>query len=255
MFFDFLKYYLTAGNAHRIHSPFIFELYTKVYRDFSMHPDFEAIEAVRKSLMHNRERIRIEDLGAGSRVNDAPERSVSDIARKSLQSPFWGQFFYRIIRYYDYRNVIELGTSLGITTAYLARATPEGTVYTAEGCENTLNVARSTFRTLGLDHVVPVQSDIGLVLEDLLNRAGTPDFVLFDANHRYEPTLAYFEACAARAGAHTVFVFDDIYWSAGMKKAWQDICQDPRVSLSVDFFHIGLVFFRQGVEKQHFVLK
>ncbi|MDT4848746.1 hypothetical protein FQZ97_828460 [compost metagenome] len=134
-------------------------------------------------------------------------------------------------------------------------AAPDGKIWTVEGCENTLNVARETFNKLHLSNLFLVNGNIDLCLKDILERIGTPDFVLFDANHRYQPTLDYFELCAGRAGENTVFVFDDIYWSTEMKRAWKQICRDPRVSLSADFFHIGLVFFRTGVEKQHFVLK
>ena len=255
MFFDFLKYYLKAGNAHSIHSPFIFELYTKVYRDFSPDPDFELIEQVRKELRSSSEVIQITDLGAGSRQNAALERTVGDIAKKSLTKPFWCRFFYKMIRHYGYTNLVELGTSLGVTAAYLARAAPQGKVYTVEGCPNTLRVATKTFERLGITNVHTVNGSIDHCLEELLEETGPPDFVLFDANHRYLPTLSYFELCVAKASESSVFVFDDIYWSAEMKKAWQQISTDPRVSLSVDFFHAGLVFFRKGVEKQHFVLK
>lgn len=255
MFFDFLKYYLKAGNAHSIHSPFIFDLYTKVYKDFSPNPDFEKIEEIRSELKNNPELISIEDMGAGSRLNISLERTVEDIARKSLKSPFWCRFFYRLIRHYDYKNILELGTSLGITTSYLSMAAPDGKIWTIEGCENTLNVARDGFEKLHLRNLFLVNGNIDHCLKDIVERIGPLDFVLFDANHRYQPTLTYFEQCYARAGENTVFIFDDIYWSSEMKKAWKEICKDPRVSLSVDFFHIGLVFFRTGVEKQHFVLK
>jgi len=255
MFLDFLKYYLKAGNAHSIHSPFLFELYTKVYRDFSLNADFERVEKLRSALKSDTRLIRVEDMGAGSRLNDTSERTVADIARKSLKSPFWCRFFYRLIRHYGYKNILELGTSLGITTSYLSLAAPDGKVWTMEGCENTLKVARENFDQLHLQNILPVNGNIDLCLEDVLEKSGPLDFVLFDANHRYQPTLDYFGQCYARAGENSVFVFDDIYWSAEMKKAWQEICADPRVSLSADFFHIGLIFFRKGVEKQHFVLK
>lgn len=255
MFLDFLQYYVKAGNAHSIHSPFIFDLYTKVYKDFSPDPAFASIESLRSELKNSSRLISIEDLGAGSRVNASPERTVKDIARKSLQSPFWCQFFYRLIRYYGHKNILELGTSLGITTSYLATAAPDGKVWTIEGCKNTLDVARDNFKALHLQNVIMVNGNIDLCLENTLKRTGPLDFVLFDANHRYRPTLDYFERCYSRAGENTVFVYDDIYWSAEMKKAWKEICQDPRIRLSVDFFHTGLVFFRTGVEKQHFILK
>jgi len=255
MFFDFLKYYLTAGNAHSIHSPFLFDLYTKVYKDFTPQPEFEQIEAIRSALKNNPEMISIEDMGAGSRITNSLERTVEDIARKSLNSPFWCQFFFRLIRHYGYKNILELGTSLGVTTSYLSMAVPDGKIWTIEGCESTLDVARRGFEQLGLRNLILVNGNIDNCLKEISERAAPLDFVLFDANHRYKPTMKYFELCYARAGENSVFVFDDIYWSPEMKKAWKEICRDKRVTLSADFFHTGLVFFRPGVRKQHFVLK
>lgn len=247
MFLDFLKYYIQAGNAHSIHSPFIFELYTKVYKDFKKLPEFDSLEARRKTLQRDARDLEIQDLGAGSNYRN---RKVRDVARHALKSPYWAQFFYRLIAYYNYKNAVELGTSLGLTTAYLASAGAK--VWTFEGCENTLNVATEGFRSLDIHTVL---GNIDHTLPATLAHLPELDLVLLDANHRYEPTLRYFRTCLEKMSENGVMIFDDIYWSAEMKQAWKEICADPRVSLSVDFFHIGLVFFRKGTEKQHFVLK
>jgi predicted O-methyltransferase YrrM len=250
MFFDFLKYYIQAGNAHSIHSPFVFELYTKVYKDFHKQPEFAHLEERRKALKSDQRELQITDYGAGSNYRN---RKVSDVARHALKSPFWAQFFFRLIRYYEYKEVLELGTSLGLTTAYMAKAGAE--VHTLEGCANTLQVAKEGFTAMGLDSVQTVPGNIDQTLMLTLEEMQKVDLALLDANHRYEPTLRYFNACYKKISANGVIIFDDIYWSSEMKKAWKEICADPRVSISIDFFHVGLVFFRKGVEKQHFVLR
>lgn len=247
MFFDFLKYYLQAGNAHSIHSPFVFELYTKVYKDFKKLPEYALLEDRRKALKADQRELQITDLGAGSNYRN---RKVGDVARHALKSPFWAQFFFRMIRYYGYRNVLELGTSLGLTTAYMAKAGAH--VHTLEGCANTLRIAEEGFGNLNIRTTV---GNIDETLPLTLEQYEQLDFVLLDANHRYEPTLRYFEACLTKMSEQGVMVFDDIYWSKEMKQAWVEICADPRVTLSLDFYQVGMVFFRPGVEKQHFVLK
>lgn len=255
MFFDLLKYRFKAVNAHGIHSPFVFDLYSNVFKDKSLRGDFEAAESLRKKLKSSTETINIQDFGAGSKVNSSAQRTVSDIARKSLKSPFWSSFLFRIIEYYKHSEILELGTSLGVTTSYLAKAAPSGNIYTLEGCPETLNVAKRNFRNLGLSNIQAIEGNIDHTLPQFLSTVDKLDFVLFDANHRFEPTLRYFEACYEKSHENTVFVFDDIYWSEGMKNAWQKIIADPRVKISLDFYQMGLVFFNKGVEKQHFILK
>jgi predicted O-methyltransferase YrrM len=252
MLFDFLRYYIQAGNAHSIHSPFVFELYTKIYKDFAPQAEFTELEYLRKKLRSDDRAIQITDFGAGSNYKN---RTIKDIAKHALKSPFWAQFFYRMIRYYNYSNILELGTSLGLTTAYLATATPTGDVYTLEGCPQTLQVAEENFDQLGLTNIHTYVGNIDQTLPVLLGNLDKIDFALLDANHRYEPTLRYFEQCLEKVHEHSVLVFDDIYWSGEMKKAWQEIQKRKEVSLSLNFFQIGMVFFRKGVEKQHFVLK
>lgn len=255
MIIDFLTYYFTAKNAHGIHSPFVFDLYTNVYKSHKALQDFDKIENLRKELRKDTRSIDIQDFGAGSRVNASKNREISDIAKSALKSKFWSRFFYRLITHYNYQNVLELGTSLGITTTYLAKATPNGEVYTFEGCENTLKIASETFSKLGLSNIKTVSGNITETLPKALKNIDSLDFVLFDANHRYTPTLQYFEMCLEKINNETIFVFDDIYWSEEMKQAWREIKRHKAVSISVDFYDIGLVFFKDGLEKQDFVLK
>ncbi len=251
MFFDFLKYYLRSVNAHGIHSPFIFELYTKVYKDFS--GDFSELEKVREELRKDQRILEITDFGAGSKVSSETKRTIADISKKSLKSSFWSRFFYKIIQYYKYQNILELGTSLGLTTSYLAQANTEGRVWSFEGCANTIGIARENLAKLNLNNVNLVEGNIDDTLASSLSSIESLDFVLFDANHRYEPTLRYFEMCSVKAHENSIFIFDDIYWSQEMKEAWKEI--KKRSILTVDFFHVGLVFFKKGIEKQDFMLK
>lgn len=255
MVLDYLKYFTKANNAHGIHSPFVFDLYTKVYKKNFHNSDFIAIETLRKSLKNDQRKLEITDFGAGSKTNDSLKRTVADISRKSLKSSFWGQFFYALIQHYNYTEVLELGTSLGITTSYLAKANPKVKVNTFEGCKNTIAIAKENFEELNLGNINVTAGNIDFTLPEFLRNTKSLDLVLFDANHRYEPTVRYFNLCYEKAHENSVFIMDDIYWSEEMKQAWNEIKTDPRVTITVDFFQIGLVFFREGKQKQDFVLR
>ncbi len=255
MIFDYLKYIFSAGNEHDLHSPFLFDFYTKVLKNSETADAFKAVEALRKSLLKDERTIEITDFGAGSKINKSNLRRIKDIARNSQKSPKLAQLFFRIIRYFNYNQIFDLGTSLGITTAYMATASSAAKVYTFEGCPQTAAVASQNFQKLGITNVEIITGDLNETLQNQLQQTNRIDFAFFDANHRYEPTVDYFEKCLAKAHEDTCFVFDDIYWSEGMKKAWEHIKNHPRSTITIDIFYVGIVFFRSKQPKQHFILK
>jgi predicted O-methyltransferase YrrM len=255
MIFDYLKYLFVAKNEHSLHSPFLFEFYLKVLKTSTAQNDFLAIEELRRKLLSDQREIEIMDLGAGSKLSQSNKRRIKDIAENSQKPAKLAQLFYRIIRFYDYQIMLDLGTSLGVTTAYLAKANQQGKVYTFEGCPNTAQTAKENFRELGIRNVDIIVGDLNDTLETQLEKIDKIDFAFFDANHRYEPTIDYFEKCLRKMHEDTCFIFDDIYWSEGMKKAWEHIRNHPQVSVSIDIFWVGIVFFRKKQPKQHFVLR
>lgn len=255
MILDYLKYLFLAKNEHSLHSPFLFEFYLKVLKNTSTENDFSEIEALRKSLLADEREIEIVDLGAGSKLSRSNRRSIKEIAKNSQKPARLAQLFYRIIQYYNYRSILDLGTSLGITTAYLAKANPNGKVYSFEGCPNTAQLAKENFKKLNLHNIDLIVGDLNNTLQTQLDRIEKIDFAFFDANHQYEPAIDYFEKCLGKVHDDTCFIFDDIYWSHGMKKAWDYIKSHPQVIVSIDIFWVGIVFFRKKQPKQHFVLR
>ena len=253
----YLKHQFRAGNAHSIHSPFVYDLYTRAICPTGPEPDeFRAIEALRKQLLKNSGEIEILDLGAGSRRNKSNRRKISDIARNAEKPARFGALFYRLTRYFKPRTILELGTSLGLTTAYFAKAAPDARVITMEGCPETARLASQNFEKLGVDAVEIVVGNIDNTLPVWLRAQQKPvDLVFFDANHRLEPTLSYFEEALPSADDDSVFIFDDIYWSEEMTQAWKQIKAHPDVRVTVDLFWVGLVFFRKEQAKENFVLR
>lgn len=253
----YLRYLSRARDEHSLHSPFLFALYTDVIRADNRHdPAFVPIRALQRELRKSREVITITDLGAGSKVNPSRQRTIGDVARTAQKPARFGRLLFRLIRRFQAKIIIDLGTSFGLTTAYLAGAVPPGgQVLTFEGCPQTASVARQHFERLCVQNVTVVVGNIDETLAPQLLALETVDFVFFDANHRYEPTVRYFEACLTMIHNDTVFVFDDIHWSAEMEQAWAYIKTHPAVSVTVDLFWIGLVFFRREQPKQDFTLR
>jgi predicted O-methyltransferase YrrM len=251
----YIHFFLHSKDEHGVHSPFVFNLYTSVIKPADPYYIFAEIEACRSALLTSKEEIVTEDMGAGSKVHNSAKRKIKDIARYSLKDTKTAQLLFRLVNYFNPRQIVDLGTSLGITTLYLAAPNPNSTVYTFEGCKETLAVARRNFNQFGYTHIRPVAGNIDHSLPECIKKVSSLDFVFFDANHRLAPTLRYFTLCLTKAHTHSVFVFDDIYWSAEMAEAWRQIKAHPQVTLTIDLFRVGLVFFRKEQPKQHFKLR
>lgn len=256
--FDKVKRYLNfrkgAVTKYKVHSPFVFDFITQVLEVKGEFYCYKSVELVRsKQLLDNRE-IGVTDLGAGSKKLAGAERKVSDIAKMSLKSPKYAQVLFRTANYYRFKTILELGTSLGITTAYLSKADKRAKVISFEGCPNIAKIARQNLKTLGVNNAELIEGNFDETFQKQLSKLDKVDAVFFDGNHRYEPTIRYFHQALKKKHEKSVFIFDDIYWSDEMVKAWNEIKSHPDVTLTIDLFQIGLVFFKPDIEKQHFKL-
>lgn len=253
----YIRYYLTASNGkgHGVHSPFVYDFIRNVLNDGRRYPNWEKIEVLRARLMKDGTILDIEDMGAGSAVAGGRQRRVGEIARHAAKPAKLGRLLYRVARYYKSKSILELGTSLGISTAYLAGG-GKGCVWTIEGASSVAAVAENNFRELGLDNVELITGGFDERLNGVLDRMGCVDLAFIDGNHRLEPTLRYFHLLMERRGGEAIFIFDDIHWSEEMEQAWEEIQRDPRVYMTIDLFFIGLVVFRDEFKvKQHFVIR
>jgi len=254
----YLRYYLGASNGrgHGLHSPFVFDFVTRVLNDGQSYPAYEAVEALRSRLLKDQRILPVLDLGAGSGQQSSNQRKIAGIARHAAKPKKLGQLLYRIVQYYQPKTIIELGTSLGISTAYLAKAAPAAKLITIEGSPAIAEKAAANFEELDIHHIQQVTGNFDDILPGILQSLSVVDFAFIDGNHREEPTLHYFEELLKKTGNNSILVFDDIHWSRGMENAWEQIRQHPAVRCSIDLFFIGIVVFRQEFrEKQHFTIR
>ncbi len=253
--FAYIRYSIHASTKHDIHSPFVFELLTKVIENKRKEPVFSEIEGLRKNLLGSTEEIEVEDLGAGSSVLPGNCRKVSQIAKYALKSPKYAQLLYRLVARFKPSDILELGTSFGISTLYMASGNELCNIITLEGCPAIANKARAHFKALNKTNIRIVEGNFDATLSEILQQVNTLDLVFFDGNHRKEPTLDYFNQCLKKKHRGSLFIFDDIHWSEKMTEAWEEIMNHPEVTITIDLHQMGLVFFRTGQEKQHFVIR
>jgi predicted O-methyltransferase YrrM len=255
MLSKFISYKINASNAkgHGVHSPFVYDFIRKVLLDKRKFYAYDVIESRRKEMMKDKRVLNIQDFGAGSRLKKTNQRSVSEIAHSSLKPKKFSQLLFRIVNYYQPENLLELGTSLGITSSYLASAKEDAKLTTMEGSKEIAAIAKSNFEQLQLNNISIITGNFDDQLSTFLTSQNTLDFIFIDGNHRLEPTLRYFEMLLPKTQESSIFVFDDIHWSREMEMAWKQIQDHPQVTVTIDLFFIGLVFFRkENKVKQHF---
>ena len=253
----YLHYYLTAANGkgHGTHSPFVFDFITRVLNDHQHYPAYTSIEQLRRTLRRDPTLLEITDLGAGSIYKTTTTRSIASIARHAAKPPKWGQLLYRVARHYSPATIMELGTSLGLSTAYLAAGAPKARLWTIEGAATIADKARSNLGSLDLKAEI-ITGNFDAVLPGVLAQIPPVELAFIDGNHRCEPTLRYFDAILQQAGPASALIFDDIHWSEEMETAWNTIRKDPRVCLTIDLFFIGFVFRREEFKvKQDFIIR
>lgn len=231
-----------------VHSPFVFRFVNYVLKEKIPFYKFESIEQLRTALLKDKREIDIIDFGTGS---DRTEK-VSYIARKALKSAKYGQMMFRMICYFKVKNVLELGTSLGITTSYLAASDADIKCVSLEGCPDLAKIAQENFRKLGLQNIEVQQGDINQILTTALNGFEKLDFIFFDANHQSSAVLKYFDSCLSKVHKNTVLVVDDINWSSDMEMAWKIIKDNPKVRTTIDLYQLGIVFFNTDLNKRHY---
>jgi predicted O-methyltransferase YrrM len=254
----YLNYYLTAANGrgHGIHSPFVFDFISKVLNDRKIYPEYSKAEELRHQLLKDKTVLQVEDLGAGSSVVKNGQRTVASIARSAAKSKKFAQLLFRIVKRYQPKTILEIGTSLGISTSYLSLAKPDSTIITMEGSNEVAAIAKNNFKSLGLQNVSLVKGNFDETLSSVISPLASVDLVFIDGNHRREPTERYFQQLLPKTNDNSILVFDDIHWSREMEQAWETITKNQSVRCSIDLFFMGIVFFRQGFsEKQHFKIR
>lgn len=241
-------------DEHSLHSPFIYGFYKDVIKKEKHVAVFQGIENVRNDLLVDNRKIKIDDLGAGSIVTNSLTRKISSIAKSAVTSSKDSRLYCRILDHIEAQNILELGTSLGINTMYLASNKFVKNIYTVEGCKQTAAVAKTNFSSFRTDKINLIEQPIEQALVHVFNRINSLDVILFDANHTYEATLKYYKMCKPYIHEHSILIFDDIHWSHGMTLAWEEIKKEIEVTLTIDLFDLGLVFFKKDLEKENYVL-
>lgn len=252
---SYIRYLFCSQTKNSIHSPFLYNLIISVFDDSTKYPEYTRIEKLKKALLKDNRLVTVTDFGAGSKVIQKTLRTVKDITRTSSKPVKIGRLLFRLSKHFQPKTILELGTSFGLSSAWLAAGSPEAKAYTIEGCPAIASIASENINKLNPGNISLIQGLFDEKLPGLLHSLNEVDFVFIDGNHRWKPTVSYFEQCLTKSVNETCFVIDDIHWSDEMEKAWQEIKDNKKVTMTVDLFFFGLVFVDQGLSKQNLVLR
>ncbi|MFC5195440.1 O-methyltransferase [Bizionia hallyeonensis] len=247
----YIPFLLKSTNQHGVHSPFVYDLITKCFYDKTEYPAYQELKRYRKQVLGSPETINLTDLGSGSKKTTNKQRRIAEIAKTSGTPLKRAKLWYRLTSYFQPKHILELGTSLGIATHAMHLGCPQAKITTIEGCPNCSKFAQSA-----LANYKNIQFLTGNFSQHLNTRTQQAwDLIFFDGNHTKEATIAYFETLLPSVHNDTIFIFDDIYWSEGMTQAWEIIKQHPQVTVTIDTFFWGFVFFRKEQGKEHFTIR
>ena len=250
---SYINFIWNSKNEHGVHSPFVFDLVTKCFYDKTKFPEYTVLKQYRNSLLVNKNTIDVTDFGAGSRVFKSNTREISKIAKNAGISPKNAELLFRIVNYFQPESILEIGTSLGLATSALSLGNKNGKITTLEGCPNTMSIAKNQYQLQNLNNIEFINTEFSSYLKKL--PTSSFQLIYFDGNHSQKATLKYFELLLPTITNDSVWIFDDIHWSAEMENTWEIIKKHPKVKVTIDTFQWGIVFFRAEQEKEHFVIR
>lgn len=248
----YAMYWLKKANGHSLHSPFVFSLYNECLKNHRFLPDLVPVEAIRLSMQKDNRIFKEKTKGAESSIGK--NQVISRIANVGISNSSHSKLLKSLIERYKLSNVLELGTSLGINTMYLASSGGVNSVVTVDGDRNISIIAQENFQKAQFQNIQTVCSDIDEYLMNSLELKDKFDFIFIDANHKKDPTLRYFEQCQKFGSERLIIVIDDINWSREMRDAWNDIKERSEVCLTIENYQFGIVFSSNHSTEGHYIL-
>ena len=250
-FLQYLKYQKKAKSKYYLHSPFVYQFYLQVLEG-EAEESLKRIVTLREKLRSNNSFIKVEDFGTGK----SSSRKICNLETNVAVKEKYGDLLYRLVKYFQPQSILEIGTSIGISSAYMAVANTKANIVSLEGSESLIEVAKQNHVELGTNNCRFVCGDFDRTLGVALKENSSVDLILFDGNHTKEATLRYFYQCLPFANEYSVFVFDDIYWSREMRQAWDEIKLYQQITLTLDVYQFGICFFRkEKLAKENFMLR
>jgi predicted O-methyltransferase YrrM len=266
----YLRHLLTArGTAgHGVHSPYIYDFLTTVVRNKTDRGIVSSVESLRREMLLDTRRITVTDLGAGSVTKAGGQRRVAEIAAAAALPEKEAGLLSRIVmsmlairrmaerqsrkagehgaRSQGKGIILELGTSLGISTLAMALAAPERRVITVEGCPVLAGIARENLKRHGASNAEVINMEFSAALESLKNDGLKVSFAFIDGNHRGTALTEYIRKIEAM-GEEMIIVADDIHLTNEMFLTWKSMAASDIAPVTIETLRLGILFLRHSL--------
>lgn len=245
---DFIKFFTSAHTADTLDSPALFDFYQSVIsKKNESDLCFGRLEFIRHKMLIDDTILAGRSFGAGSKIITDNELRVKDIAKSAVSNSFKCRLLYKVAEYYRATHILELGTSLGITTQYLASTKYCKQLVTVEGNSNVLKIATKNNTK---SNITFINSDFVTAQVMAKKNHENFDMIIIDGDHSYEETISNYDRCQALISSNGILIIDDIYWSSGMKEAWKEIQIKNPSKLFIDLFYFGIVLQNQNIKEK-----
>ena len=249
--FEYIKYRWNAKGRHGTHSPFVYDFVDQCMQIQLDENFIKEREKLFKSLKAANQTITIEDFGVGSKKL-SNERRISQLFNTSSSKGKYGDLLYQLSSFYKPKQILEFGTSLGIGTIHFSKGNSDSNIVSVEACQATRDEAIKNFKKLNCTNIISVLSTFSSFLESYSGEKF--DIVFIDGHHDGVALKNYLEQLNPFTHNDTLFILDDIRWSASMFCAWKEICASQDYHVTMDLFRMGIILKRTQQEKEHFLV-
>lgn len=241
---------LRYRRGYGVHSPFVFNLITKVIEEKCSYYSFYDIELLRRELYYREDKLPCPDRSHPGRMK---YRQIGEIVYCEAIKPSHGKLLFRLANYFKSQRILQIGPNVGISTLYLTSYAKEVRCIALENVPQFAEIARQVFERAG-KHIDLRVGSYASLLPQALRDLGEVDLVYFNTLYEQQHTEALFESCLPYVGDWTLFVFEGIKSSQRMRAFWDAVCARPEVTVTIDLYTMGIVFFNPKLHKQNYIV-
>ncbi len=263
--FNYFIFKLKASNEHGVHSPFVFHLLTNVIYNKNEYYCFKNIANLKLQFVSSKNifnwvknKFSLPNNTLGKNYSESDFRLINNTNQIYCHNKYsvkYSKLLFRLVNHFQPEHIIEIGTSFSIHSIYLASACSKTSLITIEQNAEIADVTKDKFKKINLINIEQKFGNIPTSIFEIFSRFSTLNFVCFNRGFCASETLNYFTLCLEKVSKDSIFVFCDIYASSSNKELWNTIKNNNRVSVTIDFFFMGIVFFHKEQAKQNFRIK
>jgi predicted O-methyltransferase YrrM len=217
-----------------VHSPFVYNLITKIIEDKSAYYVFDDIEKFRNRLL-------------------SEKNETGRITLEETQSRNYGAILFRLAHFFRCQTIVEIGSSTGIMGLYLATASrAQSRCYLLEERENVLQTLHQWALAHDLQHIYCITGQYKETIQSLSLRMQKADLIFINQPSDSMDVEAVISLCRPLIGKQSILILNDIVRNKEVKTVWQTLKEHPQSRVMLDLYELGIVFFDDKLPKRYY---